>query len=154
MVTLVEGDILDASEWLQDWRDVVRARDPKPMDVIRVNGKLHAVESVEWKKLGAAIATTTTAPLADGLTRNVIVGENVSLGDALIEAGWTPPAPCARGVESEEHGKRPVVRIRCGAPLADEDAVATCGHLVQKGHPVITRANTVFCSADCAEAAR
>ena len=64
----------------------MKLRKPKPMDVIRIGGRLYAVRAIHCP------GGVELEPLGKVLARNLVVGEDrMTLGDALIEAGWTPP---------------------------------------------------------------
>lgn len=69
----------------------LRERAPWPMDVIRVDGTLHAVVQVDYSEF----QTASTEPLATLLARHILVAsgelDQVTMANALIEAGWKPP---------------------------------------------------------------
>lgn len=67
----------------------IRFRKPRPFDVVRMDGRLLVVHEIEWPSGAARLE-----PLANTLTRSLLVrprDELITLFDALLEAGWTPP---------------------------------------------------------------
>jgi len=61
-------------------------RKPKLFNVVRIDGRFHVI--YQWDShFGYG-----TEPLADMLARNLLVDEEHTLWDALIDAGWSPPA--------------------------------------------------------------
>jgi len=53
--------------------------------VVRIDGRFHII--YQWDSLFGY----RTEPLADMLTRNLLIDAEHTLGDALIDAGWSPP---------------------------------------------------------------
>ena len=60
-------------------------RKPKLFRVVRIDGRFHII--YQWDSLFGY----RTEPLADMLTRNLLIDAEHTLGDALIDAGWSPP---------------------------------------------------------------
>lgn len=76
------------------WKRLPRIRRPQVADVIRVNGKLHMVVSIEWP--GERVELQA---LGDVLARSLAVSderEPKMLADALAEAGWLDPDQAQR----------------------------------------------------------
>lgn len=93
---LVAGDIREVERWM-DAIPAFRVKAPDLFDAIRVDGVLHRVTSIEWEASWGpdAAGEAQSEPLADIFARNLTVGdlaEPLTLGDLMIEAGWTPPA--------------------------------------------------------------
>jgi hypothetical protein len=92
----------------------LRERAPWPMDVIRVDGHLHAVVSID---LSDFKQTVEMEPLATLLARHILVAgdpQPTTMADALLEAGWQPPH-----VVDEQ-----VARLRQLRTIADQELKA------------------------------